>query len=145
MATVRPFAYTPTETIDGTIQVGDLAVGYPTTGFTYSPLFWNGPDEELGYVIAVPVSGNTQPTNVPGLTASVGFYRSKLLTEESFVFVTNRVFFQNFTTGDESSTWLTDNGYWNSWTATPSNLFFILTQNGSILTAQNNNQIEYQH
>ena len=65
MATARPFAYNPLLTpISGTTQVGDLAVGSPTTGFTDSPQFWNGPDEELGYVIALPVSGNTQPTPV---------------------------------------------------------------------------------
>jgi hypothetical protein len=41
-----------------------LSVGTPTSGITNSPIFWNGPDEDLGYVIAVPVSGNTQPTPV---------------------------------------------------------------------------------
>jgi hypothetical protein len=65
MATARPFAYNPSLTpIEGTIQVGDLAVGFPTSGFTDSPQFWNGPDEELGYVIAIPVPDNTQPTPV---------------------------------------------------------------------------------
>jgi hypothetical protein len=61
---VRPFAYNTGAPITGTIQVGDLAVGTPTSGFTNSPTFWNGPDETQGYVIAVPVSGNTQPTPV---------------------------------------------------------------------------------
>ena len=66
MATARPFAYNPGSPISGTTQVGDLAVGFPITGFTNSPQFWNGPDEELGYVIAVPISGNTQPTPLLG-------------------------------------------------------------------------------
>ena len=65
MAISRPFAYNPGSPIDGTEQVGSLAVGVPTSGFTTNPQFWNGPDEDLGYVIAVPVSGNTQPTPVP--------------------------------------------------------------------------------
>ena len=65
MATARPFAYNTSGTIAGTIQVGNLAVGFPTSGFTNSPQFWNGPDEELGYVIAQAVSGNTQPTPIP--------------------------------------------------------------------------------
>jgi hypothetical protein len=64
MSTTRPFAYNPGSPITGTEQVGDLAVGYPTSGFTGTE-WWNGPDEELGYVIAQPVSGDTQPTNVP--------------------------------------------------------------------------------
>ena len=62
MAITRPFSYNTGTPIAGTIQVGSLAVGTPTSGFTTNPQFWNGPDEELGYVIAVPVSGNTQPT-----------------------------------------------------------------------------------
>jgi hypothetical protein len=64
MATTRPFSYNTGPTISGTIQVGNLAVGFPTSGFTGME-WWNGPDEDLGYVIAQPVSGDTQPTNVP--------------------------------------------------------------------------------
>ena len=64
MSTTTPFAYNTGTPIAGTTQVGNLAVGIPTSGFTNSPQFWSGPDEELGYVIAVPVSGNTQPTPV---------------------------------------------------------------------------------
>ena len=63
MSTSRPFAYNTGSPIDGTIQVGDLAVGYPTTGYTGTE-WWNGPDEELGYVIAQPVSTDTQPTPI---------------------------------------------------------------------------------
>jgi hypothetical protein len=64
MSTTRPFAYNPppNAVIAGTEQVGSLAIGVPTSGFTNNPQFWNGPDEELGYVIAKPISGNTQPT-----------------------------------------------------------------------------------
>jgi hypothetical protein len=62
MSTSRPFAFNPGSPIAGTEQVGSLAVGTPTSGFTNNPQFWNGPDEDLGYVIAKPISGNTQPT-----------------------------------------------------------------------------------
>jgi len=62
MAFARPFAYNPGTSIPGTEQVGSLAIGAPTSGFTNNPQFWNGPDEDLGYVIAAPVSGDTQPT-----------------------------------------------------------------------------------
>ena len=65
MATARPFAYNTGATISGTIQVGDLAVGSPTSGFESTGLeWWNGPDEELGYVIAQSVPSDTQPTPV---------------------------------------------------------------------------------
>jgi hypothetical protein len=51
MAIARPFAYNPGSLIPGTEQVGSLSIGAPTSGFTNNPQYWNGPDEELGYVI----------------------------------------------------------------------------------------------
>jgi hypothetical protein len=40
MATARPFAYNTGAGITGTDQVGDLAVGTPTVGFTATGLEW---------------------------------------------------------------------------------------------------------
>jgi hypothetical protein len=127
---VRPFAYNPTPnpTISGTTQVGDLAVGTPTSGFTNSPTFWNGPDESLGYVIAYPVPDGDHPTPVfDEVTSYLGFKGTKNMSnpfnESTFVELTNNSFNQTFTSGNDASTWLTDNGYWNSWvliTPTPS-------------------------
>ena len=51
MPTSRPFAYNTGSTITGTEQLGSIAIGYPTSGFTSTGLrWWNGPDEDLGYV-----------------------------------------------------------------------------------------------
>jgi hypothetical protein len=120
MATARPFSYNPSQTlISGTTQIGDLCVGVPITGFTNSPQFWNGPDEGLGYVIAIPVSGNTQPTPIEGVFASVGFFRSDDLTDISFINLVNDVFNQNFITATEANEWLTNNGYWSSYDVIP--------------------------
>jgi hypothetical protein len=126
MSTSRPFAYNPGPPIDGTTQVGDLAVGTPTSGFTSNPQFWNGPDEDLGYVIAVPVSGNTQPTPIFGVNASVGFYRTDSFDDNEFVQLANTVSNSNYTTASEASLGLTSNGFWNSYspvtpTPTPTN------------------------
>jgi hypothetical protein len=115
MATARPFAYNPGTEIPGTEQLGNLSIGIPTSGFTNNPQYWNGPDEDLGYIIAKPISGNTQPTPLIVITASVGFGRSPLKTEESFVEYTNSIFGQSFTTGSQAKTWLNDNGYWTSY------------------------------
>ena len=120
MTIARPFAYNTSGPIDGTSQVGNLAVGTPTSGFTNSPQFWNGPDEELGYVIAVPVSGNTQPTPVPGVTASIGFYSTDSLDDNQFISLSEYISITNgtpqtFTAATEASSWLTANGYWNSY------------------------------
>lgn len=114
MATARPFAYNTGTLIPGTEQIGDLSIGFPSSGFTSNPQYWNGPDEELGYVIAQSVSGNTQTTPLSGITASVGFFRSPLKTQQSFVDYTNSLFNQSFTGGTEAKTWLNDNGYWTS-------------------------------
>jgi len=123
MPTARPFAYNTGSTIPGTIQVGNLAVGDATSP-TGNPPFWNGPDEELGYVIAVPVSGNTQPTPMSGVTASVGFFRTSSKSESLFITLSQYVASlygnpQTFASGKDASTWLTTNGYWNSWVSTP--------------------------
>ena len=119
MATARPFAYNTGSPIDGTEQVGSLSVGTPTSGFTNNPQYWNGPDEELGYVIAYPVSGGTHPTPIPGVFAYLGFLGTKNmsnpLSEATFIELTNNSFNQNFTTGNDASTWLTSNGYWTSY------------------------------
>jgi hypothetical protein len=119
MATARPFAYNTSGTIAGTIQVGNLAVGFPTSGFTNSPQFWNGPDEELGYVIAQSVSGNTQPTPIDGVFASVGFFRTNGLDENEFIQLANTVSNSNYTTASEASLGLTASGYWNSYVPPP--------------------------
>ena len=63
MATSRPFAHNPGTAIAGTTQIGNLAVGTPTNGFGSTGLqWWNGPDEDLGYIIAKVT--DIQPTPV---------------------------------------------------------------------------------
>ncbi len=64
MATSRPFAFNPgTVSIPGTQQIGDLAVGTPTYGFSATVVdWWNGPDEDLRYVIAR--GSSAQPTPI---------------------------------------------------------------------------------
>ena len=120
MATARPFAYNTGTGITGTSQVGDLAVGTPSVGFVATGLeWWNGPDEELGYVIACQVPNDTQPTPVPGASASVGFFRSDVLTEGSFIDLADYIAGPSgggpFASGSDAKTWLNNNGYWTSY------------------------------
>jgi hypothetical protein len=119
MATTRPFAYNLGPTISGTEQIGSLSIGAPTSGFTNNPQYWNGPDEDLGYVIAQSVSGDTQPTPLSGVTASVGFFRSADLTESSFIELSETISGQQFDNGNQSATWLNSNGYWTSYVPVP--------------------------
>jgi hypothetical protein len=117
MATTRPFAYNPTLTpILGTEQVGDLSIGLPTSGFEASGLqWWNGADEELGYVICVPVPGNNQPTPIVGVTAAVGFYRTSAFDDNEFVNLANSLLSSSYNNALDASVALTTNGYWNSY------------------------------
>ena len=121
MSTSRPFSYNPSPNpnINGTEQVGDLSVGIPISGFTTSPQFWNGPDEELGYVIAHPTPSGFQPNPVL-IPAYLGFWRTLDLTDGSFISLAEYVSVQNstpqtFSSATQASTWLTTNGYWNSY------------------------------
>jgi hypothetical protein len=129
LATARPFAFNPGPNISGTIQVGDLSVGTPTSGFTSTPQYWNGPDEELGYVIAQSVSGNTQPTPLSGVTASVGFFRSDSLTDGSFITLSETIAGQSFSSATEASVWLTTNGFWNSYVTSLCDTFTFVGNN----------------
>jgi hypothetical protein len=115
MAFARPFAYNPGEEIPGTEQIGELSIGTPTSGFTSNPQYWNGPDEQLGYIIAQSVSDNSQPTPLFDVTASVGFFRTEDFTDGSFVTLSETIAQQSFATAANAKTWLNDNGYWTSY------------------------------
>lgn len=124
MASITPIAYNNSVTpIDGTTQIGDLAIGtspqdYGSTPFPGNKRFWATPDEDLHYVIAYPVPSGDHP-NPLSIPCYVGFLKSVLKTEESFVEISN--YFatslgtpQNFTNGSDAKTWLNNNGYWTS-------------------------------
>jgi hypothetical protein len=128
MSTSRPFAYNTGNTISGTEQLGDLAIGIDSLDYSEQPggvQWWNGPDEDLGYIICVPVSGGTQP-NPLGIPAYVGFKRSVAKTEQSFVSLVNQLFNQSFVTGEDCKTYLNNNGYWTSFGYYPSSLVLYL-------------------
>ena len=120
MATSRPFAYNTGSAIAGTEQVGDIAIGTPTSGFTSTGLiWWNGPDEDLGYVIAHTVPSGTQPNPV-GVPAYVGFWRTPSKTDNNFISLSQYVSSftgtpQTFASASAAKTWLNSAGYWTSW------------------------------
>ena len=131
MATTRPFAYNIGSPIAGTEQIGQLAIGTPSIGFVGTGLdWWDGPDEELGYVIAHTTPSGNQP-NPLFKPAYVGFWRSEFLTEPSFISLAEVISRtvgpqQVFTGGTEAKTWLNNNGFWTSYGggATTGNYFF---------------------
>jgi hypothetical protein len=67
MATSRPFKYNPGGTpISGTLQVGSVSVALGNIDDFGNGGWWNGADEELGYIICLPAPLNNQDTPVPG-------------------------------------------------------------------------------
>ena len=124
MATSTPLAYNTGPNISGTTQIGSLAIGITSQEYSKNiggVTWWMGPDQDLGYVIAVPVSGNTQPTPFSGVNASVGFFISEFKTEESFINLAEYIANQDndpqtFVDGEAAITWLNANGYWTSFT-----------------------------
>lgn len=124
MATYRIFAYNPTQTpISGTTQVGDLAISSSDQDYSTNPggvRWWAGPDEDLGYVVALPNAAGDQPTNVPGVEASLQFWRSSALDDASFIGLCNmlsRKFSGSgpFATAQDAQDWIDTNGWWSSW------------------------------
>lgn len=117
MSTARPFAYNTGAPIDGTEQVGNLAIGWPADGFDSTGIeWWNGPDEDLGYVVAKEVPADDQPTPV-GYTASVGFSRTNGFDDNEFIGIANILTGNTYGNASLASDGLTSNGFWNSYTS----------------------------
>ena len=117
MPTSRLFAYNTGSLISGTTQVGSIAIS-ESPSLNYSQgvggvRWWNGPNEDLGYVITHTTPSGTQP-NPDNVPAYIGFWRSPLKTENSLITFTNNLFGTSHTTGDQCKTWLNANGYWTS-------------------------------
>jgi len=100
MATTLAVGYNPsgsfvnTTTQYGSLRVGESAGTPSNLDFSTAPggiIWWMSPDTELGYVVALPVPANNQPTPLLGITASVAFYRTENLTESDYVYLTNYV------------------------------------------------------
>jgi uncharacterized delta-60 repeat protein len=121
----RPFAYNPTLQTEGVSQqYGTLAVGF--SGQSYQNQgglrWWNGPDEELGYVIgtSVPSGGPIAPD---GTTSTVGFWRTSGFVPSEFVNLSNTILGVNLQSPSELITSLNSNGYFTS--AETNKLIFV--------------------
>ena len=98
MATSRPFAYNPGTAIPGTTQIGNLAVGTPTNGFGSTGLqWWNGPDEELGYIIAKVTDAQPTPIFSGDLILSTTYKPADIILGNSYkrAYVTNWAYVQS--------------------------------------------------
>lgn len=135
MSTSRPFGYfngIPPVPSGTTEQYGNLVVGIGNLDYVGGEggiRWWNGPDEDLGYVIAQTnvnvLEEPQQPTPNTGQTINgityplefggVGFNRTDGKSSQLFVVLANQITGQNFATASEAKFWLETNGYWTSW------------------------------
>ena len=115
MPTSRDFGYSTGAAPSGSTKFGNVIVNRPTNGFSGTGIPWiGGPDEDLGYCIA---KSNINPiwTSPSGTNSRVGFSRSLLKSEQSFIDLVNNDYGQNFLIGSLASDYLTANGIWNSY------------------------------
>jgi hypothetical protein len=120
MSTSRAFAYYTGVTISGMSKVGNLSISPTnTSGLSQSLSWYNGPDEELGYVICGEQPLGLQPTADGGF-ASIQFWRSTASTTASYIdlaqFISRRHGSpQEFIFATQATSWLNSNGYWSSY------------------------------
>lgn len=119
MSTSRPFAYNTGGAIAGTLQFGNIAVGDTATAYNQGlggVRWWNGPDEDLGWVIAKEVPAGNQP-NPDFVAAYIAFQRTVGFNDSQFITMSEKLsgYTQTFADGTAAKTWLEANGYWTSY------------------------------
>jgi hypothetical protein len=122
MATSRPFAYNPGGAISGATQSGNLAIGTASQDYSKNlggVKWFMGPDEDLGYVMALAVTGGNYPTPDGQNNGNVQFWRSAAKTDESFRLMSNSISFQfggsgPFASANAAKTWLDASGFWTT-------------------------------
>jgi hypothetical protein len=117
MGTVRTFAYNSGSAIPGTAQVGFIAAGLSgPIKYNGSIAWWPGPDEDTGYVICHTSGARTAARGAYSVASpTIGFWKSALKTEASFLSLCNGLFNQGFVNAGTALTWLNANGYWTSY------------------------------
>jgi hypothetical protein len=117
MATNRSFAYNSGSVVPGTTQVGFIAAGLSgPIKYNESIAWWAGPDEDLGYVICHTSGARTAAQGTISVASpTIGFWRSSLKTDVSFLSLCNGLFNQGFVNAGTALTWLNANGYWTSY------------------------------
>ena len=119
--TSRAFTYNPTEVaVTGTILHGNLLIQEDPLDYSSKPgnfVWWQGPDEDLGYVIATTFPAGTRSTPV-GNVGTVRFWRTQAFDDAQFINLANIVTGQSFLDTASAVTWLHANSYWTSYSTT---------------------------
>jgi len=124
MATARLFCYNPSPNlaISGTEQIGDIAAVVGVVNPDTTLEWWNGPDEDPGYIIAYSDPSGNRPNSSERIlsvnyTCHIGFFRTPVKTSQSFIDLTQIVTGNySLTSATQSKEYLNNNGYWTSYT-----------------------------
>jgi hypothetical protein len=119
MPTFKAFTYNTGSTLQGTEQIGDLAIGISDQDYSnnYGDLiWWNGMDEDGKYIIGKDIPTQDQSTPL-GNIGSVEFWSTSTRTTSSFISLVNGLSNNSFTTVSESLGWLSGSGYWSNYSA----------------------------
>ena len=115
MGSSRLFAYNNSGNISGASQSGSLAISNTSVGGG-SVKWWNGPNEDLGFVVSyVDTSGTRKSNGSPVSGTAVGFRRSASRTSVDFLSLANSLSGQNFLTASVASDWLNNNGFYSTY------------------------------
>jgi hypothetical protein len=111
----RLHAYNAGSAISGASQSGNLAVSNDFSAGG-SVKWWNGPDEDLGYVIGYTDTTGLRKSNGTLIGGNaVGFVRTKTKTDADFLTLTKSITGQSFATASVAANWLNTNGYYTSY------------------------------
>jgi hypothetical protein len=110
----RLYAYNAGAAVSGASQSGNLAVSNNSLGGG-SVQWWNGPNEDLGYVIGYTDTSGNRKSNGVTVGNAVGFRRTSTKTDAAFLELANSITGQGFVTASVAIDWLNTNGYYTSY------------------------------
>ena len=121
----RLYGYNSGAPVSGASQSGNLAISNDSKGGG-SVQWYNGPNEDLGYVIGYPDTTGTRKVGGVTVGNAVGFMRTSSKTDAEFLSLANFLTSQGFMTASVAANWLNTNGYYTSYSTDPT---FTLVMN----------------
>jgi len=134
MSSSRAFSYSSTGgTISGTKKLTNLYIQDSAIDYSSKPggiTWWQGPDEDLGYVIATKVTSENQPSPL-GNIGNVKFWRTNGFLENEFIALAQTITGQTFLSWGDAKTWLNSNDYWTSFEESITNGIEVYLDSGN--------------
>jgi hypothetical protein len=110
----RLYGYNSGAPVSGASQSGSLAISNDSRGGG-SVQWYNGPNEDLGYVIGYPDTSGLRKVGGVIVGNAVGFMRTSAKTDAEFLSLANFLTSQGFLTASVAADWLNTNGYYTSY------------------------------